>query len=124
MKMLEYSASRYDELKEEVETHGLYWSSLNEDERIICDLAQSRGGLDDEISLLKVKIRTISVLFSTQAMGLLVRMLSCLDKLLKTNKAVFKKGEVNHLDQAVKNALKDIIDPEMAQICLDRMTSE
>jgi hypothetical protein len=105
---------RSTELKEIVKSHGFYWSVLTGDEQIMYEIAQTRLGLDDEINLIKTKIQSIAMLASVQAMSMLTRMIMCLDRLLKTNKIVFKKGEIDHLTQAVRTVFQDIELPQKA----------
>jgi hypothetical protein len=111
--MIRYT-ERSTELKEIVKQHGFYWSVLTGDEQIMYEIAQTRVGLDDEINLLKIKIQSVAMLASVQAMSMLTRMIMCLDRLLKTNKIVFKKGEIDHLTQAVRNVFQDIHLPQKA----------
>ncbi len=111
---LAHYTARSIELKEMVKEHGYYWSSLTGDERIMYEIAQTRVGLDDEINLLKTKIQSMAMLMSMQAVGMVTRMVQVLDRLLKTNKVVFKKGEIDHLTQAVRNVFQDIQLPQKA----------
>ena len=108
--------SRMKEIREEVEAHGFYWSALSEEERIMYDIAKTRTGLDDEIQLLKIKIRSVGMLMSMHAIGLMTRMIACLDRLMKTNKIVFKRGEVDTLTQAVRRVFLDMpVPPAMVE---------
>jgi hypothetical protein len=71
-----------------------YFSAFTEDEKLEYDRARESEGLDDEIILLKVKIKSL-VKREPENISLLIRALTCLDRLSKTNKKVFKRGQLD-----------------------------
>ena len=69
-----------------------YFSAFTEDEKLEYDRACESEGLDDEIILLKIKTKSLAKR-EPENMSLLIRALTCLDRLSKTNKKVFKRGQ-------------------------------
>ncbi len=70
----------------------LYFAAFTEQEKQLYEQARETEGLADEITLLRLKIVSL-VTREPQNIVLLLRALTCLERLCKTNKKVFKKDE-------------------------------
>jgi hypothetical protein len=70
----------------------LYFTAFTEEEKQLFEQARQTEGLADEITLLRLKIVSL-VTRESQNIVLLLRALTCLERLCKTNKKVFKKDE-------------------------------
>ena len=70
----------------------LYFAAFTEEEKQLYEQARQTEGLADEITLLRLKIVSL-VMREPQNIVLLLRALTCLERLCKTNKKVFKKDE-------------------------------
>jgi hypothetical protein len=79
----------------------LYFAVFTEEEKQFYEQARATEGLADEVTLLRLKILSL-VMREPQNMVLLLRALSCLEKLCKTHKKVFKQNE-DDLDNIQEN---------------------
>ena len=70
----------------------LYFAAFTEEEKQLYTQACQTEGLADEITLLRLKIVSL-VMREPQNIVLLLRALTCLERLCKTNKKVFKKDD-------------------------------
>ncbi len=89
--------------------HGFYSRMLDETEQRDFDLATEVEGLDDEIALLRVKIKSI-VAHDPENLGLIMQATNALARLLRTKYNIGKKDR-GSLMAAVGNVLKDIALP-------------
>ena len=92
---------------EDIKKNGLYYYVLSEQERVFYAMARHSEGLQDEIDLLKAKIQYIQFVFPVN-FSLLLRALSLLERLQKTQRLVFKKDDSSRLERAVENVFKDL----------------
>ena len=93
--------------EEDIKKNGLYYYVLSEQERVFYAMARHSEGLQDEIDLLKAKIQYIQFVLPAN-FALLLRALSLLERLQKTQRLVFKKDDSSRLERAVENVFKDL----------------
>ena len=93
--------------QEDIKKNGLYYYVLSEQERVFYAMARHSEGLQDEIDLLKAKIQYIQFVLPAN-FALLLRALSLLERLQKTQRLVFKKDDSSRLERAVENVFKDL----------------
>ena len=89
--------------------HGFYSPVLDETERLDFEQAREVDGLDDEIALLRVKIKSL-VQRDSQNTKLIMRAIDALGKLVRI-KFNIGKNDKKGLLEAVGNVLKDIALP-------------
>lgn len=89
--------------------HGFYSSVLDEAERLDFEQATEVDGIDDEIALLRVKIKSL-VQHDPQNTRVITRAIDTLGKLVRTKFNIGKNDKKGLLD-AVGNVLKDIALP-------------
>ena len=88
--------------KEDIKKNGLYYYVLSEQERVFYAMARNSEGLQPEIELLQAKIMYIEYVFPANIV-LLLRAVSLLERLQKTQKLVFKKDDSSQLETALEN---------------------
>ena len=96
-------------------THGFYSKVLTEQERLSLAQAVDVDGLDSEIALLRVKIKSL-VENDPENLDLIVRAVNTLTKMVSTRTAIDlrsrgEKQEQVSLKQAVLDVLKDVALP-------------
>ena len=89
--------------------HGFYSKVLDEAEQLDFELASGVEGFDDEIALLRVKIKSL-LENDPENIGLLMQMTNALVRLVKT-KYNISKEQKKGLKEAIGNVLKDIAVP-------------
>jgi hypothetical protein len=94
--------ARYQAEKEIADKHGYYYSVLSDDEKIAYRLALDSEGFEQEIALLKARMKCMLPLYPYNP-SILLRILSILERLQKTQSTVFKKDDSSRLEKAVEN---------------------
>ena len=89
--------------------HGFYSRVLNEAERLDLELAQGVEGIDDEIALLRVKIKSI-LENDPENVRLIMEATNTLARLVRTRYNITKEQKKG-LKEAIGNVLKDIALP-------------
>jgi len=89
--------------------HGFYSKVLDEAEQLDFELATGVEGIDDEIALLRVKIKSI-LSHDPENIKLIMQATNTLAKLIKTRYNVTKEQKKG-LKEAINNVLKDVIIP-------------
>ena len=89
--------------------HGFYSRVLDETERIDFELASGVNGIDDEITLLRVKIKSI-LEHDPENIKLIMQATHTLAGLVKTNYNITKEQRKG-LKEAIGNVLKDVALP-------------
>ena len=89
--------------------HGFYSRALDEFERAAFEEARDVEGIDEEIALLRVKIKSL-VEYDPQNIKLIMRAVEYIGRLIRIKHNISKNDKKGLLD-AVSNALKDIILP-------------
>ncbi|GAH46491.1 unnamed protein product [marine sediment metagenome] len=89
--------------------HGFYSKVLDEAERLDFELAQGVEGIDDEITLLRVKIKSILENDSGN-INLIMQATNTLARLVKTRYNITKEQKKG-LKEAIGNVLRDIALP-------------
>jgi hypothetical protein len=89
--------------------HGFYSKVLNEAEQLDFELAAGVNGFDDEIALLRVKIKSL-LENDPENIKLLMAATTTLANLVKT-KYKISKEQKQGLKEAIENVLKDIAIP-------------
>ena len=89
--------------------HGFYSRVLDEAEQIDFDLATSVEGLDDEIALLRTKIKSV-LRHSPERIDLLMQATSALARLVRTRYNISKEDKTS-LRGAITNVLRDVALP-------------
>ncbi|MBA7624202.1 hypothetical protein ES703_31609 [subsurface metagenome] len=89
--------------------HGFYSKVLDEAERLDFELAAGVEGFDDEIALLRVKIKSL-LENDPENIKLLMDVTNTLVRLVKT-KYNISKEQKKGLKEAIENVLKDIAIP-------------
>ncbi len=88
---------------------GFYSRVLDEAERLDFELASGVDGIDDEIALLRVKIKS-SLGEDPKNIKLLVEMTNALERLIRTRYKIGKEQRKG-LKEAIGNVLRDIAVP-------------
>ena len=88
---------------------GFYAKVLNEAEQLDFELASGVSGIDDEIALLRVKIKSI-LGDEPKNIKLLVEVTNALERLVKTRYKISKEQRKG-LKEAIGNVLRDIALP-------------
>ena len=89
--------------------HGFYSRVLDEAERLDFKLATGIEGIDDEIALLRVKIKSV-LRHDPENIKLIIKATNTLAGLVRTNYNISKKDKKG-LKEAIGNVLKDIALP-------------
>jgi len=89
--------------------HGFYSRVLDEAERLDLELAQGVEGIDDEIALLRVKIKSI-LESDPENVRLIMEATNALARLVRTRYNITKEQKKG-LKEAIGNVLKDIALP-------------
>jgi hypothetical protein len=89
---------------------GFYDRVLDEAERLDFELASGVEGIDDEIALLRVKIKKALMDGDPENLKLLVRATNALDRLVRTRYKITKEQRKG-LKEAIGNVIKDIAIP-------------
>jgi len=89
--------------------HGFYSKVLDEAERLDFELASGVEGIDDEIALLRVKIKSI-LENDPENVRLIMQATNALARLVKTRYNI-TKDQKRGLKEAIGNVLKDIALP-------------
>ena len=89
--------------------HGFYSRVLDEAERLDLELAQGVEGIDDEIALLRVKIKSI-LESDPENVRLIMEATNTLARLVRTRYNITKEQKKG-LKEAIGNVLKDIALP-------------
>ncbi|MDD5039391.1 MAG: hypothetical protein PHN78_08790 [Dehalococcoidales bacterium] len=89
--------------------HGFYSKTLDETERLDFELATSVEGIDDEIALLRVKIKSLLVR-DPDNIKLIMQATNTLARLLRTRYNISREDKKG-LKEAIGNVLKDIALP-------------
>ncbi len=89
--------------------HGFYSKVLNEAEQLDFELATGVEGIDDEIALLRVKIKSV-LSHDPDNVKLIMQATNTLARLVRTKYNISKKDKKG-LKEAIGNVLKDIALP-------------
>ena len=89
--------------------HGFYSKVLDEAERLDFELASGVEGIDDEIALLRVKIKSI-LENDPENIKLIMQATSALARLVKTRYNITKEQKKG-LKEAIGNVLRDVALP-------------
>ena len=89
--------------------HGFYSKVLDEAERLDFELASGVEGIDDEITLLRVKIKSI-LEHDPENIRLVMQATEALAKLIKTRYNISKEQKKG-LKEAIGNVLRDVALP-------------
>jgi len=89
--------------------HGFYSKVLDEAERLDLELAQGVEGIDDEIALLRVKIKSI-LENDPENIKLIMQATDTLAKLVRTRYKITKEQKKG-LKEAIGNVLRDVALP-------------
>jgi len=89
--------------------HGFYSKVLDEAERLDLELASGVEGIDDEIALLRVKIKSI-LEYDPENIRLIMEATNTLAKLVKTRYNITKEQKKG-LKEAISNVLRDVALP-------------
>ena len=89
--------------------HGFYSKVLDEAERLDFELASGVDGIDDEIALLRVKIKSI-LEHDPENIKLIMRVTNTLERLVRTRYNISKEQKKG-LKEAIGNVLRDVALP-------------
>ena len=89
--------------------HSFYEKVLNEAERLDFELASGVNGIDDEIALLRVKIKSI-LGDDPKNIKLIVETTNALERLIRTRYKISKEQRKG-LKEAIGNVLRDVALP-------------
>ena len=89
--------------------HGFYAKVLDEAEQLDFELASGVEGIDDEIALLRVKIKSI-LENDPENIKLIMQVTSALERLIKTRYKITKEQRKG-LKEAIGNVLRDVALP-------------
>jgi len=89
--------------------HGFYSKVLDEAERLDYELATSVEGIDDEIALLRVKIKSLLV-HDPENIKLIMQATNTLARLVRTRYNISKEDKKG-LKEAIANVLRDVALP-------------
>ena len=89
--------------------HGFYSKVLDEAEQLDFELATGVDGIDDEIALLRVKIKSL-ITYDPDNIKLIMQATTTLARLVRTKYNISKKDKKN-LKEAIGNVLKDVAIP-------------
>ena len=89
--------------------HGFYSKVLDEAERLDYELATSVEGIDDEIALLRVKMKSLLV-HDPENIKLIMQATNTLARLVRTRYNISKEDKKG-LKEAIANVLRDVALP-------------
>ena len=89
--------------------HGFYSKVLDEAEQLDFELAAGVNGIDDEIALLRVKIKSI-LEHDPENIKLIMRATNSLERLIRTRYNITKEQKKG-LKEAIGNVLRDVALP-------------
>ncbi len=89
--------------------HGFYSKVLDEAEQLDFELASGVEGIDDEIALLRVKIKSL-IAHDPENITLIMQATNTLARLVRTRYNISKKDKKG-LKEAIGNVLKDVAIP-------------
>ena len=89
--------------------HGFYAKVLDEAEQLDFELASGVEGIDDEIALLRVKIKSI-LKSDPENIKLIMQVTNALERLIKTRYKITKEQKKG-LKEAIGNVLRDVALP-------------
>ena len=89
--------------------HGFYARVLDEAEQLDFELASGVGGIDDEIALLRVKIKSI-LANDPENIKLIMQATNTLARLIRTRYNI-SKDQKKGLKEAIGNVLRDVALP-------------
>jgi hypothetical protein len=89
--------------------HGFYSKVLDEAEQLDFELASGVEGIDDEIALLRVKIKSL-LENDPENIRLIMQMANALERLIRT-KYNISKDQRKGLKEAIGNVLRDVAMP-------------
>jgi len=89
--------------------HGFYSKVLDEAEQLDFELATGVDGIDDEIALLRVKIKSL-IVHDPDNIKLIMQATNTLAKLLRTRYNISKKDKKG-LKEAIGNVLREVALP-------------
>jgi len=89
--------------------HGFYARVLDEAEQVDFELASGVGGIDDEIALLRVKIKSI-LAHDPENIKLIMQATNTLARLIRTRYNI-SKDQKKGLKEAIANVLRDVALP-------------
>jgi len=89
--------------------HGFYSKVLDEAERLDFELATGVEGIDDEIALLRVKIKSV-LAHDPENINLIMQATNTLARLVKTRYNISKEDKKG-LKEAIANVLRDVALP-------------
>ncbi len=89
--------------------HGFYSKVLDEAERLDLELASGVNGIDDEIALLRVKIKSI-LEHDPENVKLIMQVTSALERLIRTRYKITKEQRKG-LKEAIGNVLREVAIP-------------
>ena len=89
--------------------HGFYARVLDEAEQLDFELATGVNGIDDEIALLRVKIKSL-IEHDPQNIKLIMQATNTLARLIRTNYNISKEDKKG-LKEAIGNVLRDVALP-------------
>jgi len=89
--------------------HGFYSKVLDEAEQLDFELATGVEGIDDEIALLRVKVKSL-ITNDPDNIKLIMQATNTLAKLVRTKYNISKKDKMS-LKEAIGNVLKDVAIP-------------
>ena len=89
--------------------HGFYSKILDKDEQRDFELATGVEGIDDEIALLRVKIKSL-IERDPENIRLIMQAVNALERLVRTRYNI-SKGDKRGLKEAIANVLKDVALP-------------
>ncbi len=89
--------------------HGFYSKILDKDEKHDFELATDVEGIDDEIALLRVKIKSL-VERDPQNIRLIMQDVNALERLVRTRYNISKEDKKG-LQEAITNVLRDVALP-------------
>jgi hypothetical protein len=75
-------------------TRCIYYASFSDDEKAFYEQARQVEALDEEIVLLRVRIMSLAM-HKPDDISMLLRALTCLERLCKTNRKVFLRDQQN-----------------------------
>ncbi|MHB8105779.1 MAG: hypothetical protein ACYDG5_09655 [Dehalococcoidales bacterium] len=90
--------------------HGFYSRALNQTDQLDLDLAAGVEGFNEEIALLRFEIKKAVSGGDIKNLYPLVKAAFVLEKLIRTNHRLFIERQT-HLQDAVKNAIRDVLLP-------------
>ena len=89
--------------------HGFYSKVMGEAEKADFEVAMELDGIDEEIALLRVKIKSL-VEYDPQNIRLIMHAIDSIGRLIRTRFSIGKNDKVG-LKEAIGNILKDIVLP-------------